>query len=249
MNRAHPSGRYRYLPGGDPYSSGVAAEPGFRIVRAVFTSLVPWRDGFGRIESHLDDVGVPKTALCAIELRCPGPYSIEGFNAYNETYCAVLRSWNIFDRDANPVARTNVAPRNDPPSDQAMYAFSYTVESKEETGSFVVSGGGEVTSADLVRDAILRVGETSEDAVGEKARYVMDIMNKRVTGLGFTWDDVRETNVYTVHPIDRGVVPELLGRMGRSSIHGIRHTPSAPPVEEIEFEMDLRCVAKEIRLG
>ena len=248
LGRTHPCGRYRYLKGGPPYSSGVAAEPSYRIDRVQFDRLVPWRDGFDRIDRYLSDRGEPLEALCAIELRCPSPYSIDGFAIYNEAYCDVLRSWGVFDGDQNPIARTNVAPSRLPPDVQAMYAFSFAVQDSDgrNAPSFVIAGGGEVSSAELTSEAIIRCGETSEDAIGEKAAYVIDLMAKRLEGLGLGWDDVRETNVYTVHPIDRVVVPALLPRMGRASVHGILQILSRPPVVDIEFEMDLRGVARQV---
>ena len=246
--RPHPGGRYRYLRGGPPYSSGVVAEPGYRIDRIQFDRLVPWREGFERIDRHLSDADEPREALCAIELRCASPYTIDGFAAYNETYCEVLRSWGVYDGDINPIARTNVAPSQRPPDEQMMVAFSCAVTDAEgsEAPSFVIAGGGEVSSAELTPESIIRCGETSEEAIGEKAAYVIDLMAKRLEGLGLTWDEVRETNVYTVHPIDRVVVPVLLPRMGRASTHGIMQIPSRPPVVDIEFEMDLRGVARQV---
>ncbi len=251
--RPHPSGRYRYLRGGSPYSSGVAAEPGFRVERIQFEHLLPWRGGFDRIDRYLSDVGEPRESLCAIELRCPSPYTIDGFKAYNETYCDVLRSWEVYDGDENPIARTNVAPSLDPPDEQTMHAFSCAVPdadaADEDASSFVIAGGGEVASPELTRQAIIRCGETTEDAIGEKGTYVVNLMAKRLEGLGFAWDDVRETNVYTVHPIDRAVVPYLLERMGRASRHGINQIPSRPPIVDIEYEMDLRSVARQVAVS
>ena len=244
--RVHPSGRYRYLRGGPPYSSGVAAESGYRIDRVQFENPIPWREGFERIAAWLGDRNEPRVALCAIELRCPSPYSGVGFTSYNETYCEVLRSWGIFDEDRNPVARTNVAPSILPPEEQAMHAFSCAVEDADANPSFVVSGGGEVTAPEITNETIVRCGETSEEAIGEKAAYVIDLMAKRLEGLGFVWDDVKETNVYTIHPIDRTGMPELLPRMGAASRFGVMQIPSRPPVVDIEFEMDLRCVARQL---
>ena len=43
-------GGYRFIKGVFQYSAGVAAEPGFEIVRARFPDLVPIADGFRRIQ-------------------------------------------------------------------------------------------------------------------------------------------------------------------------------------------------------
>ena len=37
----NPKGGYRFLPGIEPYSSGVIAEPGFEIVHVTLSSPVP----------------------------------------------------------------------------------------------------------------------------------------------------------------------------------------------------------------
>jgi hypothetical protein len=41
------------------YSAGVAAEPGFEIVRARFAKVLPIKKGFERIEAHLAGLGRP----------------------------------------------------------------------------------------------------------------------------------------------------------------------------------------------
>ena len=68
-----PDPSYRFLPGGEPYSSGVVATPGWEVIHVTLQAPVPWRDGFAAIERHLRALGRPRTALCAIELRVPTP--------------------------------------------------------------------------------------------------------------------------------------------------------------------------------
>src|SRR6478609_857839 len=46
-------GGYRYIKGVFQYSAGVAAEPGYEIVRARFARPLPLREGFAAIEAHL----------------------------------------------------------------------------------------------------------------------------------------------------------------------------------------------------
>ena len=43
-------GGYRFIPAVFQYSGGVAAEPGFAIVRVRFRKPVPLAEGFARIE-------------------------------------------------------------------------------------------------------------------------------------------------------------------------------------------------------
>jgi hypothetical protein len=46
------------------------------------------------------------------------------------------------------------------------------------------------------------------------------------------------------------LLPEtILGRVGPAAVHGVRWYYSRPPIEGIEFEMDVRGVGTEIRIG
>ena len=40
----------------------------------------------------------------------------------------------------------------------------------------------------------------------------------------------------------------ILNRIGSAAIHGVHWHYTRPPIDEVEFEMDLRCVRTEIRL-
>ena len=122
-----PDPSYRFLPGGEPYSSGVVATPGWEMVHATLQAPVPWREGFAEIERHLRDLGRPRTALGAIELRIPSPLTFGGFAEFNRGYRALLGEWGLLVDGRNPIARTNVAPLVGPPSEPSLHAFSYTV--------------------------------------------------------------------------------------------------------------------------
>lgn len=69
---------------------------------------------------------------------------MEGFIDFNREYRVVLQQWEMLVDGENPVARTNVAPTNDPPSKSILFAFSYTVPRSVERPTFVVAGGGEL---------------------------------------------------------------------------------------------------------
>jgi hypothetical protein len=163
MLRDVSAGHYRFLPGIDPYSSGVVAMPGHQIVHATLSAPVPWREGFALIERHLRVEGRPRAALCAIALRSPKPFSVEGFAEFNAGYRDLLGAWDLFVGDANPIARTNVAPLVGAPGEPSLYAFGYKVA-------------------------------------------------------------------------------------GPAAIHGVRWYPSHPPIVGLEYEMDLRGVARELVL-
>ena len=121
----HPAGNYRFLPGIAPYSCGVASAPGYEIAHVTLHRPAPYLRGFDLIERHLAAEGRPRASLCGVELRSPRPYTFEGFAEFNAGYARVLEGWGLFVDGVNPVARTNVAPEVDPPSEPVLYGFSY----------------------------------------------------------------------------------------------------------------------------
>jgi len=75
----------------------------------------------------------------------------------------------------------------------------------------------------------------------------MDLMESRLRGLGLEWTMVSMANVYTAHSITELFPAVILSRMGAAAIHGVHWHFSRPPIEEIEFEMDLRSTITELR--
>jgi hypothetical protein len=241
-------GGYRYLPGVFQYSAGVTAEPGFLIERARLARPLPLEAGFEAIDAHLAVIGRPRAALCACELRSPEPFSEDGFATFNRQYAGILQQWGMFDEvDRNPVARTNVCPEWDAPDTPSVYAFSYTVPSETTRGSFIVAGSGETPEGmGNYRDHIVRLGETSPDAMREKIRYVMATMESRLAGLGFAWADASATQLYTVHDVGGHVRDEFVAR--GAAAHGLTWHVCRPPVVDIEFEMDVHNAGRQIVL-
>lgn len=145
----NPAGNYRFLPGIEPYSSGVVADEGYEIRHVTLLRALPYREGFARIEAHLREAGRTRPALCAIELRSPEPFTRAGFVAFNTGYRALLGDWNLLIDGQNPIARTNVAPRWQPPAEPSLFAFSYTAPVDRDIGTtFVVAGAGELRGGD-----------------------------------------------------------------------------------------------------
>lgn len=237
----HPIGNYRFLPGIAPYSCGVVSSPGFEIVHVTLQRPVAYHAGFEKVAAYLAAANRPKTALCAIELRSPQPFSFQGFADFNAEYADILQRWGLFVDGLNPVARTNVAPVINPPSEPSLFGFSFTrpcAESSQPT--FVVAGAGELPEGILSQDGIIALGNTSPNGLAIKAQFVMDLMETRLRGLGADWPLVRTVNVYTAHSLT-SLLPEIiLGRIGPASSCGITWHLSRPPIEKIEYEMDLR---------
>jgi hypothetical protein len=248
MLRDCPNGGYRFLPGIPAFSSGVVASTGWEIVRATLASPLPWREGFGRIERHLREQNRPRGALCGIELRSPAPFTFEGFARFNDGYRALLGEWGLLVNGDNPIPRTNVAPVTAAPAEPSLYAFDYTIAGTTATPTFVVAGAGEMGDRTRGADGIIRRGETSPDAMREKARFVMGIMQHRMQALGAEWHRVTTIDVYTAQPIHGFLVEEILRPAGAAAIHGVRWFPSRPPIQGLEFEVDMRGVLRELVL-
>lgn len=246
----HSAGGYRFLPGIAPYSCGVVSSPGHEIVHVTFERPVPYLVGFDRIRDHLVGAGRPVAALCGVELRSPRPFSFEGFGEFNAAYARILEGWGVFVEGVNPVARTNVAPVVDPPAEPSLHGFSYARPCESSLPpTFVVAGAGELPEGLLEAGAIVRGGESSADAIAEKASFVMGLMEARLRGLGVDWDRVTVVDLYTVHPVVALLPEVILGRVGSAAGHGVHWYYSRPPIEGIEYEMDVRGVRTEIRLG
>jgi hypothetical protein len=251
MLRDHPSGDYHYLPGISAFSSGTVARPGHEIVHVTLSAPFPWREGFGRIEHHLlREVKRPRSALCGIELRSPAPFSFDGFDTFNEGYRALLGAWGVLVGEDNPIPRTNVAPVAAAPVEVALYAFSYTQPAEghaaEAQATFIVAGAGELSDRGQAPGGIVRHGDTSPDGMREKARFVMSTMQERLRALGGDWRRVTTIDIYTAQPIHALVLEEVLKPAGAAAIHGVHWYPSHPPILGLEYEMDMRGVAREL---
>ncbi|MEW5862203.1 MAG: hypothetical protein AB1773_01230 [Pseudomonadota bacterium] len=234
-----PDGGFAFLEGVFAYSQGVVALPGFTIERVRLAQPLPVAEGFARIAAYLAALGRPKTALCAAELRSPRPFSFAGFSVFNVGYVAVLEDWSLYRNGLNPVARSNVAPAVDPPEEPSFYAFSYTVPAGRAAPDFVVAGSGEwPEGGDFPGDIVAR-GDTSESGMAAKAAWVLDMMQQRMRALGgFGWQDATAVQVYTAR---RFPVEEVARRAG----HTLTWHYARPPIEGLEFEMDLRRVSVE----
>lgn len=244
----HPGG-YRFLPGIAPYSCGVVSAPGFEIAHVTLHRPAPYLRGFEIIERHLRSDGRPREALCGVALRSPLPFSFAGFAEFNAGYARILEDWGLFVGGVNPVARTNVAPEVDPPGEPVLYGFSYARPcDRALPPTFVVAGAGELPEGLLDAGAIVRAGDTTPEGIAAKARFVMDLMEARLHGLGGSWAEVTALDIYTVHPIQALLAPVVLERAGASAVHGVRWFLSRPPIEGIEYEMDLRGVRTELRI-
>ena len=243
--KSNVSGGYQFIPAIAPYSAGVVAMPGFEIVHATLQTPLPWLAGLNAARRYLEDRKLTCRNLCAVELRCPQPYPLQGFVEFNDLYRKLLLDWDMMVDGVNPVARTNVSPVVDPPREASLFAFSYALPSNISRSTFVVAGGGELPDGELSERRIVRVGETSPEALLEKAECVAGIMNSRLEALGGNSDLLTVLDVYTEHPLRPLLEGVLLPRLPAIARRGVRWFFTRPPVIDIEFEMDMRGVVRE----
>ena len=246
MTRDFAAGNYSFIPAVFQYSSGVAAHPDFEIERVRFDEPVPLADGFALIARYIEGADRPLTSFCACELRSPAAVDEAGFRRFNEHYVRTLVDWGIFDGVGtdNPVARSNVCPEMDPPSEPSFYAFSLTRPRLGAGPSFVIAGGAESREGPgSYPERIVRYRETTPDAIGEKVSFTVGAMEARMAAFGHGWKDTTATQVYTVHDFHSVVVETLVSRGAARS--GLTWHFARPPVVDLEFEMDCRRVMRE----
>jgi hypothetical protein len=244
MIRDFHTGNYRFIPAVFQYSSGAAADSGFEVERVRFDRLLPLAEGFAQAAKYIGAAGRPLTSFCACELRSPAAFTEDGFRKFNEHYVKTLAEWEIFDGTTNPVARSNVCPEIDPPSEPSFYAFSFTRPGTSSMPSFVIAGGAELRGGSgTYPERIVRYKDLSPGAMKEKVRFTVASMEERLGEFGYGWKDTTAVQAYTVYDFHPVVVDEVVRRgAARSGLtwHFVR-----PPVVDLEYEMDCRRVARE----
>jgi hypothetical protein len=237
-------GGYRFMPGVSQYSCGIAAVPGFAIERVRFADPVPIKAGFERIAGIIKSAGRPLTSFGACELRSPAPFTEAGFKAFNHIYIQTLIAWGVMRDGVNPVARSNVCPKIDPPAEPCFHAFSYTVPEAGAPPSFVIAGSGEsVEGKANYRDYIVRPGDVSPAGMLEKAKFVLDEMERRMSAFGGSWRQTTAVQLYTIQDVC-SILESELGRRGVFK-NGLTWHFDRPPVIGLDYEMDCRCVYRE----
>jgi hypothetical protein len=244
MIRDFHTGNYRFIPAVFQYSSGAAADSGFEVERVRFDRLLPLAEGFAQAAKYIGAAGRPLTSFCACELRSPAAFTEDGFRKFNEHYVKTLADWEIFDGTNNPVARSNVCPEIDPPSEPSFYAFSFTRPGTSSMPSFVIAGGAELRGGSgTYPERIVRYKDLSPGAMKEKVRFTVASMEERLGEFGYGWKDTTAVQAYTVYDFHPVVVDELVRRGAARS--GLTWHFARPPVVDLEYEMDCRRVARE----
>jgi hypothetical protein len=249
MTRDFAAGNYRFIPAVFQYSSGAAAFSGFEIERVRFDRLTPLAEGFAQAAKYIQAAERPLTSFCACELRSPAAFTEAGFLAFNRHYVETLADWGIFDGTTNPVARSNVCPEIDPPSEPSFYAFSFTRRRQgagvAATPDFVIAGGAEARGGPgSYPERIVRYRDLSADGLKEKVGFTVREMESRLAAFGFGWKQTAAAQAYTIHDFHPVLADELVRRGAARS--GLTWHFARPPVIDLEFEMDCRRVTREI---
>jgi hypothetical protein len=238
------AGNYRFISAVFQYSGGAAANPGYEVERVRFDKMPPLAEGFALIAKYIQAAGRPLTAFCACELRSPAAFTDDRFRKFNEHYVKTLAEWGVFDGTTNPVARSNVCPEIDPPSEPSFYAFSLTRPSQSTSPSFVISGSAEAREGGAsYSERTVRYRDRSPDGLKEKVRFTVSQMESRLSAFEFGWKDTTAVQAYTVHDFHPVMSDELVRRGATRS--GLNWHFARPPVVDLEYEMDCRRVMRE----
>jgi len=245
MTSDFAAGNYRFIPAVFQYSSGAAALPGYEIERVRFDKWLPLADGFAQVAKYIQAAGRPLTSFCACELRSPAAFTEDGFRKFNEHYVKTLAEWGLYDGTTNPVARSNVCPEIDPPSEPSFYAFCFTRPGQTATPTFVIAGGAESREGGgSYVERTVRYRDVSPDGLKEKVAFTVGSMESRLAAFGLGWKDTTAVQAYTVHDFHPAIADELVRRGAVRS--GLTWHFARPPVIDLEFEMDCRRVMREI---
>lgn len=222
-------GNYRSLTNpGRPFSDGIVADPGYDLVRAVFSRPRPLYEGLDAARRHVEAAGRPATALAGFELRIPEPLSREGFDAFNGPYVKRMTELGLSTSEGLVTTRTNVSPTVAGVTEPSLHAFTYTVPSAPTRGTAYRLSGATETRSD---------GTTAE-----RLRSIVEVLGERLSGLGARWDQATAITVYgAACDFDSGT----LARFGAAGLRGLRWYPSLPPIVGIGFEIDAHSVATE----
>jgi len=237
-------GGFSFLPGGrHPFSNGVVAHPGFRLIRVRVPAGTVMADGMAAMAAWMARHELAGAHLAGCELRSPAPMSFDDFAAFNAVYIATLRANGFSPEGSFPITRSNLAPHVAPPVTNELFAFTVALpDAGAVGGDFVVAGKPEVRDAPF---GIVAPGDVSPAGVREKTAFIMEDLRQKVADLGGDWARITAVQVYTVQALDSVVA--VLCEQGLAGV-GLTLFPSVPPVLGCDVELDVRSVREEIWL-
>ena len=238
---------YDFLPGVSQYSGGVVASPGHRLVRVQYARPLALDAGLRLAGELIRAAGRPASALAAVEMRSPAPFSDAGFAQLNARYTELLAEIGVeLVEGWNPIARSNVCPVRASVPEVSVHAFTFADSAPDAaSGDYVVSGGAEAPEGRGGYEGhIVAFQDTSRAGLARKAEFVAAEMQRRREALGVGDRALSVLQVYSVHEVqealDAIVLPRFELRAGANLID------ARPPVVDLEFEMDCRSVTVEL---
>ncbi len=222
-------GNYRTLASaGRPFSDGIVADPGYDLVRAVFSRPRPLYEALDEARRHVEAAGRRATALAGFELRIPGPLTAEGFAAFNRPYVERMTELGLSTSEGLVTTRTNVSPTVAGVTEPTLLAFTYTVPSDGARGiAYRLSGATETRS---------------DGTTAERLSTIVDTLDEHLAELGATWGQATAITIYgEACDLDAAT----LSRFGEAALRGVRWYPSLPPIVGIGFEIDAHSVGTE----
>jgi hypothetical protein len=246
MPISNPRGNFQFTRGSAFYASAVVADPGFEIVRAIFEKPVPLNAGFDAIQRELKNSGRPVQALCGMELRGAAPYPNRSlFMDFNSNYVDRLKSLDLLVDGLVPITRANLAVHDGSVTEQCVYAFLYTVPSKNRRLTFATSAVADLKhQADGTVQSVAG-GDASLAGLREKTAFVVHAVDGKLKEIGASWDLSTQIRIYTVHDIGPLIPEVILPLVGSGAHHGITWCYVYPPVVGLEMEIDARGVLHE----
>lgn len=240
----HPNKKFSYIPAISAYSSGVVPSLGYCLVGLRFNEPLNFLSALNYLYDYLPRVDLDPFNIVSFEFRCPQPFSFAGFDDFNTVYFNELGRRKLLIGEINPIARTNVSPLLTELSEPVLFGSHVLKETSQLNNDFVVAGSGEVKGP-LDPGNIIARADLSQRGLEEKVNFVLEEMLNRLLTLKEKYIEPTEINVYTVHHIPNliDIINDHLPGLAKSCVHLWK---CAPPILEVEFEMDLRLLSNQL---
>jgi len=244
----HDTGGYAYDPGLRFASNGVVSLPGTVIDHAILQTPLGFDEGCEAIRQHLHEMEVDLDGLCGIEVRLPATLTLDEFVAFNNRYLEKLDGWGLLRSGGSPLARTNVSPTSNPPSQPSVIAASYATTRSAPQTTYVISGVADLPAGGQYPEDVLRRGDQTVGALGEKAELIVRILEEYIAALGVQWLSGDIVNLYSHHDLAKIITADVLPAAGHVPDYGVVLHDAAPPVVDLELEIDVRRYGRVLRI-
>jgi hypothetical protein len=244
-----PQGGFAYLPEpGVPFSAAIVATEGFVLKRMRLRHPIPLEAGLAWMARMIKAEGRPLASLAGCELRIPERLTRPEFAQFNKRYLSALRSNGFAAEENVAIARSNAAPKFNPPPAPVLSAFTFAVPNNDRHKGggpdFLVSGSPENATNP---NRVIAPDDVSSQGMQQKASFVLQKLRGYVKGLAANWADITGCQIYTLQPLEP--VMQVLQAAGLTEV-GLSLLPAYIPVVgfngvNYEFEVDVRSVTFE----